>query len=250
MSPPRRVALVTGGAQGIGQAIAETLARRGAEVAVADVALDLADSVAAGIREAGGRAVAVEFDVTSGASVHDGLTAVARDLGPVDILVNNVGWDELVPFRDSDEAFWELVIARNFTSTVRVTHAVLPRMVERSWGRIVNISSDAGRVGSVVEPVYAATKGGVITFTKSVARDHARAGITVNTVCPGVTDTPALREVAAARPGVIDGMTRAVPMRRAGQPNEVAFAVAFFASEEASYITGQTLSVSGGLTMA
>ena len=117
------------------------------------------------------------------------------------------------------------------------------------WGRIVNISSDAGRVGSVVEPFYAAMKGGVVTFTKVVARDVARAGITVNTVCPGVTDTSALREVAAARPGVIDAMTRAVPMRRAGQPSEVAVAVAFFASEEATYVTGQTLSVSGGLTM-
>ena len=122
-------------------------------------------------------------------------------------------------------------------------------MLGRGWGRVVNISSDAGRVGSVVEPLYAATKGGVITFTKAVARDVARAGITVNTVCPGVTETPALREVAAARPGVVAGMTRAVPMGRVGQPIEVAAAVAFFASEEASYVTGQTLSVSGGLTM-
>lgn len=249
MTGPARVALVTGAAQGIGRAIAETLADRGVAVGVADINLDGAAEVADGIRRAGGRVAVIPFDVTDRASVHAGLVAINRELGPVDILVNNVGWDELVAFLDSDEDFWERVIALNLTSTVRVTHAVLPGMLERKWGRIVNISSDAGRVGSVVEPLYSAAKGAVITFSKSVARDVARAGVTVNTVCPGVTDTPALREVAAARPGVIDGMTRAVPMRRAGQPAEVAAAVAFFASEEASYITGQTLSVSGGLTM-
>lgn len=249
MGKPRRVALVTGAAQGIGRAIAELLAQRGAAIAVADLNGEGANEVAAVIREAGGTATAVHLDVTNAASVHAGLSAVEAALGGVDILVNNVGWDELVPFLDSDEQFWECVIARNFTGTVRVTHAVLPGMLGRGWGRVVNISSDAGRVGSVVEPLYAATKGGVITFTKAVARDVARAGITVNTVCPGVTETPALREVAAARPGVVAGMTRAVPMGRVGQPIEVAAAVAFFASEEASYVTGQTLSVSGGLTM-
>ncbi len=249
MTGPARVALVTGAAQGIGRAIAETLADRGVAVGVADINLDGAAEVADGIRGAGGRVAAIPFDVTDRASVLAGVVAINQEFGPVDILVNNVGWDELIAFLDSDEAFWERVIALNLTSTVRVTHAVLPGMLERKWGRIVNISSDAGRVGSVVEPLYAATKGAVITFSKSVARDVARAGVTVNTVCPGVTDTPALREVAAARPGVVDGMTRAVPMRRAGQPAEVAAAVAFFASEEASYITGQTLSVSGGLTM-
>lgn len=241
---------MTGAAQGIGRAVAELLAQRGAAVAVSDLNDEGATEVAGVIRHAGGTATAVHLDVTNAASVRSGLSAVEAALGGVDILVNNVGWDELVPFLESDEQFWECVIARNLTGTVRVTHAVLPGMLERGWGRVVNISSDAGRVGSVVEPLYAATKGGVITFTKAVARDVARAGITVNTVCPGVTETPALREVAAARPGVIDSMTRAVPMGRAGQPIEVAAAVAFFASEEATYVTGQTLSVSGGLTMA
>jgi 2-hydroxycyclohexanecarboxyl-CoA dehydrogenase len=180
-----------------------------------------------------------------------------RELGPVDILVNNAGWDDLRPFVETDEAFWDRVIEINYKGVLRTTHAVLPGMVERRWGRVVNIGSDAARVGSSLEAVYAGAKGAVISFTKTIAREVARKGVTANTVCPGPTDTPLLRQIVEAQgsdpgraSGVIDAMTKSVPMKRLGLPDEVAAAVAFFASESAGFVTGQTLSVSGGLTMA
>jgi len=167
--------------------------------------------------------------------------------------VNNAGWDELRPFVETDEAFWTRVVQINFMGCLRVTHAVLPGMVERGYGRIVNVASDAGRVGSSLESVYSGAKGGVIAFTKTIARETARSGVTANTVCPGPTRTPMLEGMAGeGEQGakLIDALERAVPMRRLGEPEDVAVAVAFFASERAGFITGQTLSVSGGLTMA
>ncbi len=248
-----RAAIVTGGGRGIGRAIALALARDGRSVAVADVLADEARAVAAGIAEGGGNAVAVELDVTDPASVQGGIGTAVGALGPLEILVNNAGWDELRPFTDTDEQFWERVLDVNFKGALRMTHALLPAMVERGFGRIVSIGSDAGRVGSSLESVYAGAKGGLIAFTKTIAREAARHGVTANTVCPGPTDTPMLAGIAAAGQDaerVIGAMTRAVPMRRLARPEEVAAAVAFFASEQASFITGQTLSVSGGLTMA
>ena len=167
--------------------------------------------------------------------------------------MNNAGWDELRPFLETDEPFWDRVIEVNFKGGLRLTHAVLPGMVERGWGRIVNIGSDAGRVGSSLESVYSGAKGGVIAFTKTIAREVARSGVTANTVCPGPTETPMLEQMAGADEQgakVIEAMRRAVPMKRLGTPEDVAAAVAFLASDEAGFITGQTLSVSGGLTMA
>jgi 2-hydroxycyclohexanecarboxyl-CoA dehydrogenase len=167
--------------------------------------------------------------------------------------VSCAGWDELRPFLDTDEAFQAKIIEINLAGPVRVTRAVLPAMVEHSFGRIVNIGSDAGRVGSSLESVYSGAKGGVIAFTKTIAREFARYGVTANTVCPGPTDTPLLDAITAASADaerVIAGMTKAVPMRRLGQPDDVAPAVVFLASDPAGFITGQTLSVSGGLTMA
>ena len=177
---------------------------------------------------------------------------VEKQLGPIEILVNNAGWDEMRPFVETDEPFWDRVIEVNFKGGLRLTRAVLPGMVERGYGRIVNIGSDAGRVGSSLESVYSGAKGGVIAFTKTIAREVARRGVTANTVCPGPTDTEMLREVTGGDEGakVIEAMTRAVPMKRLGTPADVAAAVAFLASDEAGFITGQTLSVSGGLTMA
>jgi 2-hydroxycyclohexanecarboxyl-CoA dehydrogenase len=179
------------------------------------------------------------------------VAAAVERVGPVDILVNNAGWDEARPFLETDEDFWDRVIDINFKGGLRTTRAILPGMVERGWGRVVNIGSDAGRVGSSMESVYSGAKGGVIAFTKTIAREVARSGVTANVVCPGPTKTAFLDRIAGeGGEKLVDSLTRAVPMRRLGEPEDVAAAVAFLASEEAGYITGQTLSVSGGLTMA
>ena len=179
---------------------------------------------------------------------------ITAELGPVEVAVNNAGWDDFMKFLDTDEDFWDKILEINFKGALRVNHTVVPGMIERGFGRVINIGSDAGRVGSSLEAVYSGAKGGIIAFTKTLAREVATKGVTVNTVCPGPTDTPALRKVADnsgqdADKG-LSGMTRAVPMKRLALPSDVAAAVAFFASDETAYITGQTLSVSGGLTMA
>jgi 2-hydroxycyclohexanecarboxyl-CoA dehydrogenase len=238
------VALVTGGARGIGRAVAEALARDGCTVAVAD------RRDAEPVGEGG---LAVRLDVTESASVKRGVDEVVDTLGPIDVLVNNAGWDEFRPFLETEEEFWDRVIDVNFKGCLRMTRAVVPGMVERAHGRVVNVASDAGRVGSSLEAVYSGAKGGVIAFTKTLAREVARRGVTANAVCPGPTQTPMLEEMTGADEQgakAIEAMKRAVPMKRLGTPEEVAAAVAFLCSEEASFITGQTLSVSGGLTMA
>jgi 2-hydroxycyclohexanecarboxyl-CoA dehydrogenase len=248
-----RVAFVSGAARGIGRGIAMTLAARGDAVAIADLREREATETTAAIEKAGGRAMAVPLNVTDSESVEDAVQQAADTLGPIEILVNNAGWDDLVPFLETDEAFWDRVIEINFKGCLRLTKAVLPDMIERKWGRVVNIGSDAGRVGSSFEAVYSGAKGGVIAFTKTIAREVARTGVTANTVCPGPTETPLLEEMAGAGERgqkYYESLRRAVPMKRLGTPEEVAAAVAFFSSEEAGYITGQTLSVSGGLTMA
>ncbi len=249
-----RVAFVTGGASGIGEGIVRALGEAGFRVAVADLNLEAASAVAGEITAAGGEAVAVSANVTDTASVNAAVAEVAEKLGPVDVVVNCAGWDDFMTFVDSTEDFWDKIIDLNFTGALRVTHAVVPGMIERGWGRVINIGSDAGRVGSSLEAVYSGAKGGIIAFTKTLAREVALSGVTANTVCPGPTDTPALRKFADKSGDdadkVISGMTRAVPMKRLGKPSDIAAAVVFFASDATEYITGQTLSVSGGLTMA
>lgn len=243
----RRVAFVTGGAGGIGSAVCRGLAAAGRTVAVADLSRDAAEKVAADI---GG--VGVPLDVTDPDSVGSAVAEVTERVGAPSIVVNVAGWDELKPFLDTDEEFTHRVIEINLNGPIRVLRATLPSMVDQGWGRIVNVASDAARVGSSLESVYSGAKGGVIAFTKTVAREFAKRGITANSVCPGPTDTPLLQSIMSGeRSGnVIAAMTKAVPMRRLGTPDDVAPAVVFLSSDEAAYITGQTISASGGLTMA
>jgi 2-hydroxycyclohexanecarboxyl-CoA dehydrogenase len=248
-----RTALVTGGGRGIGRAVAEGLAADGLAVVIADLRLVEAEETVTAITQAGGRAIAVEANVADSASVAAAVTAAEARFGQIDVLVNNAGWDDLKPFLETDEEFWDRIIDINFKGPLRFIQLLLPGMVERSWGRIINIGSDAGRVGSSLESVYSGAKGGIIAFTKTIAREHARHGVTANVVCPGPTDTPFMRETMAAQSdadAVLGAMVKSVPMRRLAAPEEVAAAVRFFASDEAGYVTGQTLSVSGGLTMA
>jgi 2-hydroxycyclohexanecarboxyl-CoA dehydrogenase len=241
------IALVTGAARGIGAAIAHRLADDGAAVVIADLDGDAATSTAAALL---GKAMGVAMDVSSSASVAEALDHVRSAIGPPDILVNNAGIDVIKPFVDSTEDEWDRIIAVNLKGPIACTRAVLDAMIERQSGRIINIASDAGRVGSSGEAVYSATKGGVIAFTKTLAREVARYGITVNCVCPGPTETALLGQVVEYSQRLYDSLARAIPLGRTAQPDDIAPAVAFLASADAGYITGQTLSVSGGLTMA
>lgn len=244
---------MTGAGGGIGRAVALALAADGRAVAISDLDGDAAHSTAQSVSERGARALGVQLDVTDAAAVQAAAQRARQQLGPVEILVNCAGWDRFLPFLDSDEAFWRRVVDINYEGALRTTHALLGPMVERGWGRVVNIASDAARVGSAQEAVYAGAKGAVVAFTKTIAREAARSGVTANVVCPGPTRTPLLDAMAADAQDserLVAALERAVPMRRLGTPEEVAAAVAFLASEQAGYITGQTLSVSGGLTMA
>ena len=244
--------IVTGGGGGIGGATCKRLAQEGAKLAVLDRDLGAAQKTAAQITEAGGTALALACDITQRSDIDAALTQIEAQLGPVDVLVNNAGWDVFKPFTQTNEHEWERLIAINLTGALHMHHAVLPRMVERRAGRIVNIASDAARVGSSGEAVYAACKGGLVSFSKTIAREHARHGISVNVVCPGPTETALFAGFADAAPNpekLREAFVRAIPLGRMGQPQDLAGAIAFFASDDAGFITGQVLSVSGGLTM-
>ncbi|RYF35385.1 MAG: 2-hydroxycyclohexanecarboxyl-CoA dehydrogenase [Comamonadaceae bacterium] len=243
---------VTGGGGGIGGATCRRFGAEGAGVAVLDLNLEAANAVADAIRAEGGRAEAVHCDITDRASVDAAIAAVEKALGPVDVLVNNAGWDIFKPFTKTEPAEWDKLIAINLTGALHMHHAVLPGMAARKAGRIVNIASDAGRVGSSGEAVYAACKGGLIAFSKTIAREHARHGITVNVVCPGPTDTALFADYkqGAGNPEkLMEAFTRAIPLGRIGQPDDLPGAILFFASDDAAFVTGQVLSVSGGLSM-
>lgn len=247
-----KTVIVTGGGGGIGGAACRRFGREGAKVAVFDLNLDAAQRVAAEVREAGGQAEAFQCDITQRSQVDAAVQAAEAKLGPIAVLVNNAGWDVFKPFVKTVPAEWDKLIAINLTGALHMLHAVLPGMAERGQGRIVNVASDAARGGSSGEAVYSACKGGLVALSKTLAREHARHGITVNVVCPGPTDTALLAGVAegARDPAkLIEAFKSAIPLGRLGQPDDLASAIAFFGSDDASFITGQVVSVSGGLTM-
>mgnify|MGYP000025130184 FL=1 len=247
-----QVVVVTGGGGGIGGATCKRFAKEGAKVAVFDMNLAAAQKVADEIKAAGGTAAAFACNITDRAQVDAAVAAAEAQLGPIAVLVNNAGWDIFKPFTKTVPAEWDQLIAINLTGALHMHHAVLPGMVARGGGRIVNIASDAARGGSSGEAVYAACKGGLVALSKTLAREHARHNITVNVVCPGPTDTALLAGFAegAANPEkLMDAFKKAIPLGRLGQPNDLAGAIVFFGSDDASFITGQVISVSGGLTM-
>jgi 2-hydroxycyclohexanecarboxyl-CoA dehydrogenase len=247
-----KTVVVTGGGGGIGGATCRRFAAEGARVAVFDLNLEAATKVAAAIRAEGGRAQAFPCDITVRASVDAAVAETEAAFGPIDVLVNNAGWDVFRPFTKTEPAQWDKLIAINLTGALHMHHAVLPGMAARKKGRIVNIASDAARAGSSGEAVYAACKGGLVSFSKTIAREHARQNITVNVVCPGPTDTALFAEYkeGAGNPEkLVEAFTRSIPLGRIGQPDDLPGAILFFASDDASFITGQVLSVSGGLTM-
>jgi 2-hydroxycyclohexanecarboxyl-CoA dehydrogenase len=246
-----RTAFVTGAGSGIGRAIAIRLARDGAGVAIADINLAGAQETEQLIRADRGVAQALQVDITRFDAVQVAVRATRETLGRIDILVNNAGWDRVEPFVQNAPELWDTVININLKGPIHCCRAVLDDMIAAGRGKIISISSDAARVGSTGEAVYAACKGGIIAFSKTQARELARHTINVNVICPGPTNTRLLQEVTAGDQGakIIEAMKRAIPFRRLGEPEEVAAAVAFFASPDADFITGQVLSVSGGLTM-
>jgi len=245
-------AIVTGGGAGIGRAICLRLAEEGATTGILDLDANGAQETAAMVSDAGGQAHAYAVDITDYAGVNEAVDQFEKDAAPVDILVNNAGWDVAMPFLDTDPALWQKIVNINLYGPLNLHHIVVRRMAQRQAGKVVNIASDAGRVGSSGESVYAACKAGVIAFSKTLAREMARANVQVNCVCPGPTDTNLFRTFAGegeAADKLVTALERAIPMRRLGQPADYPGIVAFLASADADYITGQTISVSGGLTM-
>ena len=242
-----RIIIVTGAASGIGKGIATRLAADGATIVVADLDAAKSQETASAL---GNDSIGVAVDVTDRTKV-DAMTAkVVETFGRIDVLVNNAGWDKVEPFMDSTAETWDRVIAINLIGTLNCTQSVASHMIAAESGAVISIGSDAGRVGSSGEAVYSAAKGGIISFSKTFAREVARHSITSNCVCPGPADTPLFAEISEDNPKLRTALEKAIPMRRLAQPDDLANAVAFFASPESNYVTGQTLSVSGGLTMA
>ena len=242
--------IVTGGGSGIGRAVCQRFGEEGAEVAVFDLNEEGAQETARLIQDAGGKAQAFKTDITDRAQV-DKAVAEFETGGPIDVLVNNAGWDLIQPFLETDAVLWKKIIDINLYGLLNMHHAVLPGMVKNGGGRVVNIASDAGRVGSSGEAVYSACKGGIISFTKTVARELARKGVQLNAVAPGPTDTPLFAMVAQGEAGekIAEGLKRAIPMKRLAQPSDYPGIICFLSSDDAGFITGQVISVSGGLSM-
>ncbi len=248
-----KVVLVTGGGGGIGAALCQGFARLGARVAVLDRDAVGAGRIADAIRGEGGDALPCVADITDYERVCAVVAEVENELGPIDVLVNNAGWDHGARFLDTTPTIWDKIIDINLKGPINLHHAVLSGMAGRGRGRIINIASDAGRVGSSGESVYSACKGGIIAFSKTIAREFARKQINVNVVCPGPTDTSLFRDFAGTGESgakLKAALEKAIPFGRLGQPDDIVGAVCFLASDDAAFITGQVMSVSGGLTMA
>ncbi len=241
----RRV-ILTGGASGIGRAAALRLAEEGCVLGIFDLNEEGAQATAAQC----GRSQAYRVDITDRDQIAVAVASFEAACGPAQGLANIAGWDTPVAFLDTDRALWDKVVQINLYGALNMHHVVVRGMAERGFGRVVNVASDAGRVGSSGEAVYAACKGGIIAFTKTLARELARRGVTLNVVCPGPTDTPLFENFRAASPSIGDALARAIPLRRLGRPDDYAGMIAFLLSDDAGYMTGQTISVSGGLTMA
>ena len=246
-----RTALVTGGGSGIGRALALRLAAEKMPIGILDINAEAAAKVAGEIAAAGGTAHAAHCDITDYGSVQAAVLAIEATHGPTQVLVNNAGWDIPMPFLQTTLDFWKKVVDLNFYGPMHVTHVVAKGMAERAFGRIIFVASDAGRVGSSGEAVYSGCKGGTIAFAKTLARELSRKNVLINTLCPGPTNTPAMTAAMTADSGkkLMDAMVRAVPLGRIGEPDDYAGMVAFLASDECAFMTGQTISVSGGLTM-
>lgn len=247
-----KVVLITGGAGGIGRALCQRFAQEGSRVAVLDLDAAAAAEVAQGIRAAGGVAISQDADISDHAAVAAATQAIEAELGPIDVLVNNAGWDKAGRFLDTTPELWRKIIAINLEGPLNLHHCIVKGMAARGRGRVVNIASDAGRVGSSGESVYSACKGGIIAFSKTLARELARKQINVNVVCPGPTDTALFRDFAGEGDSgdkLRSALTKAIPFGRLGQPDDVVGAVCFLASDDAAFITGQVISASGGLTM-
>jgi 2-hydroxycyclohexanecarboxyl-CoA dehydrogenase len=245
-----KVAIVTGGGQGIGRALTLRLAEEGCKVAIFDLKLEAAKETES--LASPGRVMGYELDVGDYAAVSAAVARVESELGPIWALVNNAGWDRPAPFLSTDQALWDKIIRINLYGPLNTHHVVAPLMVARKGGRIINIASDAARVGTSNEAVYSACKGGLISFTKSVARELATKGVLLNAVCPGPTNTPMMATVLGEGEQAVkwkDAMVRSIPLKRMGEPEDYAGIVAFLASEDASFITGQTISVAGGMNM-
>ncbi|MEP9351393.1 glucose 1-dehydrogenase [Xanthobacter sp. KR7-225] len=247
-----RVAIVTGAAGGIGQAICRRFVAEGIKLAAADVNAAGLEALAEELRAGGGAVLPLAFDITSFEDVAAAVARAQAEFGRLDILVNNAGWDIAKPFVETDPELWDKIIAINLRGPLNLHKAVLPALIAGGGGKIVNIASDAGRVGSSGESVYSACKGGLIAFSKTIARECARDNVRVNVVCPGPTDTPLLRSfVGEGEFGqkIYDGLRKAIPLKRLGEPDDLPGIIAFLASADADFITGQVISVSGGLTM-
>jgi 2-hydroxycyclohexanecarboxyl-CoA dehydrogenase len=245
----KKVAFITGAGRGIGREIARTLASRGMDIIVSDVNVDNANETVSIVEKDGGIAVAVYCDVTRLESVQEAVGASLAHFGKIDVLVNNAGWDKVEPFLKSEPSTWRLIMDINLMGQIHTCKEILPVMIQNGYGKVINIASDSGRVGSSGEAVYSAAKGGVIAFTKTMAREMARHKINVNCVSPGPSNTPLFEEIGSYNEGIATALEKAIPFRRLAQPSDIANGVAFLASDEADYVTGQTLSVNGGLAM-